>query len=554
MGILALYDTAGIQSFIYRSNRLRDNQGASRLVEECFQVYLCNTIKGLLKKNVFQKIHLEWQSNKENGEADIRFLSEDDMDCEVIYIGGGNALLYLRDIHLYKKLNTEFSRELLREIPGLTVISEMQEIEDTGKPGQFGKDLEKLLKRLQLKKMKGKGNEAVPCLSVTRECSETHKPAVSRDPETQQYISSEIQCKRNRIKDEIKKTRYKEMNALAGREGEKWIAVVHIDGNDMGSNISKLLQGSDYRQGITDMRRFSCQIQELYDRSWGNVLTECGKIIMQSKDGKLKPFQDQSENGGLEVPFRKIYGAGDDLTFVCFGPLAIKAAEIFLRELDKEKKKMDIYPNIDISACAGIVFVKPTYPFFRAYMLAEACCRNAKRKARREREENAHESWMGNYIDFQLVHGNLGSLENLRREDYQVCDNNGEVWDLLMRPYAVIVNGRSTLSMNRCSMDIFYDISRFIQKGGIARSKMKELRDSYYKGEDSVRVSVAEIKRRYGDKLQLLNSMLENRLPLLDKKTYLWTSGEEKKAVLWDALEMMDLYIDVQTEVETDEI
>jgi hypothetical protein len=45
MGILAVYDTVGIQSYIFSSNKLAENVGASKLVADIFGKTLCEVIE-----------------------------------------------------------------------------------------------------------------------------------------------------------------------------------------------------------------------------------------------------------------------------------------------------------------------------------------------------------------------------------------------------------------------------------------------------------------------------------------------------------------------------
>lgn len=505
MGFLALYDTVGIQSFMYDSNRLRDNRGGSLLVEECFLKYLVRAVSKTAKSVV-----LDWKESETPA-----FLLNKDTECEVIYIGGGNAQLYFQNIELYKKVNTEFSKMLLEEIPGITVISEIVEISETS---NYGEVINHLFKKLQMKKQKSRGMDSAPLISVTRECAFTRKPAVALGDDGR-WISDEIAKKRARAFQESVNESYKETDQLAGKEGEQWIATVHIDGNSMGNHINQLLKDTDLQQGIARIRKFSKEIQKIYELSYEEMLEECRKLINNSTDSRLEGYKK-------EPPFRKIYGAGDDLTFICYAPLAIKAAEIFLRKIAANKSEA-----IELSACAGIAYTKPGYPFFKAYMMAEQCCKTAKVKARKVQ---------GSYIDFQIVRGSQTSLANLRKQEYVKTE-----YDLLLRPYAVLTEAQQTnYIMKKDDLEFFYQISRFIaniDRKKIARSKMKALRNAYQMGEKEAKEAIALIKRRYENQLMELEKLIEER-NFNKRVPYISSEG---KVVLWDALEMMDIYIDL---------
>ncbi len=522
MGIVALYDTVSIQSFIYNSNRLRDNRGASLLVEDCFQKYLKMAIRHVVSDET--NIRLEWERKI----APAAFIEDATVKCEIIYIGGGNAQIYFENEDLYRSVNTEFSRLLLAEIPGVTVVSACEKFDTDG---DFGQVVDTLFRKLQMKKMKQRGMVCAPTMSVTRECGYTRKAAVALNREDGSWLSEEIQQKRERSKAETYVELYKEIENLAGEEGEQWAATVHIDGNAMGEHMNALLQNTDFKDGTEAVRKFSADIHRVYQQSYDNMLQKVGSLLEKTTDTRISAQYKE------HLPFRKIYSAGDDVTFVCYGPLAIKAAELYLREIQESSILEVKGEKILLSACAGIAFTKPGYPFYKAYLMAEQCCKNAKTKARKRMEGNC----VGSYMDFQMVKGTQQNLISMRKEEYRM--ENGA--DMLLRPYAVLdVKKKNSYEMKRDDLNFFYQISDFfgekdMKHTGIARSKIKDLRNAYSEGEESAKKAVELIRRRYPEKLQKLERMIHEREAGV-KTPYIDSDG---KVVLWDALEMMDLYI-----------
>lgn len=527
MGILALYDTISIQSFIYSSNRLRDNQGASHLIEQCFSVYLIRAIENLKDNGIFKDISTKWKEDT----ACVAFLDRPELDCEVIYIGGGNALLYLRQENgsTWKKLNTEFSKLLLENVPGVTVVTEILKVDQC--TCSFGKAVDSLFKKLQLKKFRSREMEGAPCMSVTRECSWTKKPAIEQGIDGT-WLSPEIVKKREASQNEIAGEHYKEMGDLAGEKGEQWTAVIHIDGNGMGDNIHYLVKDTDFGTGIRRIREFSIQIQKIYENAYNEMKKECAVRIKGQDEKLLRKYKEEGK-----PPFRKIYGAGDDLTFICYGPLAIPAAEIFLQKLQKIKCIVDSFGVIKMSACAGIAFMKPGYPFSKAYELAERCCVAAKQKARTEAGVTGE--GMGSYIDFQLLYGGLQNLGALRMETERLGATYG--WRFYMRPYKVTDNHNSG------KLSVFYAVSDWIQNSGIARSKWKELRNAYFRGEVQVHDSITRLRRRYKKEMEMLEGILKDQGITLSSETETFVDSDNT-VVLWDALEMMDLYVSLNME------
>jgi hypothetical protein len=88
---------------------------------------------------------------------------------------------------------------------------------------------------------------------------------------------------------------------------------------------------------------------------------------------------------GTQFPFRVLIGAGDDMTAVVRADLAIAFTRSFLEEFESQTASGESAPTLSrvtdgrgFTACAGIAYVKRSYPFSAAYELAESLCRHAK--------------------------------------------------------------------------------------------------------------------------------------------------------------------------------
>ncbi len=83
---VTVLDTTGIQNYVFNSNRLRENIGASQLVHEATDVW----IRSIAQKNIR-------------------------LETEVIYAGGGNALLLFPTIENAIKFTEKLSERILRK-------------------------------------------------------------------------------------------------------------------------------------------------------------------------------------------------------------------------------------------------------------------------------------------------------------------------------------------------------------------------------------------------------------------------------------------------------
>lgn len=467
-GIIALYDITGIQNYVYGSNKLKDNIGASNLVEKCFDCFFVNSIKKFYKEENF----------KINWDQDTEWKYEDDKNLvgEIVYIGGGNALVVFENVEVWKKVNYEFSKMLMIQAPGLKCVTEYEELESN-----FSEVLDKLFKKMSLKKYCYTPPIFTKGLCITKECSITKNPAVINQDG---FLSYEIYMKRENVKSSEGEIDI--IDDLAGEKGDRYIGVVHIDGNNMGKNIEKITKETlqscnDYRQAIKAIREFSILIKESYEKAYESMKKAFDCIIEKSEEYK-RLFLNK-------IPFRKILIKGDDVTYICYGKLAISSVEIFFRELNRIFKENEMTKNLN--ACAGIAFVKPHYPFSSAYEISEECCNSAKAKAK---AINGNEA--GFYLDFHILRG--GMVENLsetRNKIYNVSylehkdEKDFEYYNLLWRPFEILGDKDEKYD--------FESIKKLVEDlRNIPRSKLKDLREAFLFGQEEIEENILMMNRR----------------------------------------------------------
>ena len=106
-----LLEVSSIQQYVFGSNKLKENFGASYLVENIFE-------ENLKKVLDIQNPGLEdldgWKRKPER----ISILDQD-VESEVGYIGGGNALLFFKNKKNAINTGKEWSKDLLVNAPGL---------------------------------------------------------------------------------------------------------------------------------------------------------------------------------------------------------------------------------------------------------------------------------------------------------------------------------------------------------------------------------------------------------------------------------------------------
>jgi hypothetical protein len=116
---LTLVEVTGIQEYIFGSNRLSINIGASALVESVTSEWL---IFALPAPHNLSEQATEIKINDENIESH-------GLRSEVVYRGGGNALILFATRDLAVEFTKKLSRKILIEAPGLQVIFTHQDID-----------------------------------------------------------------------------------------------------------------------------------------------------------------------------------------------------------------------------------------------------------------------------------------------------------------------------------------------------------------------------------------------------------------------------------------
>lgn len=501
--ILAIYDVTGIQEYIFSSSKLSDNAGASIIVGKVLREQLPDILMKVAREEG-KKTALDWDKSK-------KFLFDKDFDLisEVIYIGGGNAIVVYRNIEIYERVNKQLAKSLLETSYTLTMATSFIETDFT----DFGKDRRKLdIKLAKVKEgmLRQKPMGAIP---IVEQDPFTGLPVTvnynKEDCSTLQMLKADMyrtvkgepqQIVRKKLPEGLSFGLYLE-DMVSQRGEDAYMAVIHIDGNGMGQAIrNKVDELKEYNSSVPEMRTLSAKISDMYQDIFCHIVNKISERMV----GDQKRIQ-----------IRPLIMEGDDLTFVCKGEWGIPIAAAFLYLLGKEK-----YLELDFSACAGIALVHNHFPFNIAYEIAEECCHNAKTKRIEVGDQEG-------YLDFQLVRGSY-----TKNGDQPYNATTGESY--AKRPYRIDreinwsgekINVEDDKSYNNFDklMSKLPESTEKEKESTWPRSRLKKLYESYLLGDASVKNTLEEFKSRG----YTLDSLLTT------------VSGD---ASVFDALELMDIY------------
>jgi hypothetical protein len=441
MGCLTVFDVSGIQNYLFKSSKLKENLGASQLVTDLLKKMLPYSIA-----TICDGLKLDCKTDWEEAKKFL-IAKSDNIAAEIVYIGGGNAMVAFSNKDIAREVTKKLSMEIIKKAPGLEFSAAHLETDFK----DFKADRKELLgKKLFIAKNSSIRSSGLLGISITRKCQQTGLPASEPDPDNddnnkknKKYISSEIYSKREAAKNDIfvdlikKKELYQfplDIEKLGQTPGESHIAVIHIDGNNMGACLNEYLASQDdYQNAVKTMRGFSKQVKENYRAAFKEVVGRLEQNIeeqdgtyycIEKKDvqGKIvkKKFElnYDSKTHKAYLPIRPILFEGDDITFVTDARLGLSVAEFFLKEISSKVISINDVPR-PMSACAGIAIVKTRFPFFRAYRLAEELCGSAKRKAKIIAGQDSIPT--GNWLDFHIVQSGITTdLSSIRYQQYNV--------------------------------------------------------------------------------------------------------------------------------------
>jgi len=542
-------DVTGIQGYIFGSNKLRENIGASQLVECAINIWMQAALP--------RKHNLTDSGAIQSGEQWQIELNQELM-AEVVLRGGGNLLLLFRSLADAKAMVGRLSRTLLEAAPGLEIAAAHQEFDwganKTDKIG--GADYQnsvhqQLFAKLNEYKQQRPISTPLLGLSVTLECRATRLPAFgfeSNPPgdEPRRPLSADVLSKlryaemaNERLKSifpSVAASGYRfrsDFDYLGGTEGEQdYIAIVHADANSMGQRFNNVItHHDDNRACLNALRELS---QAVEDAGTHALQATVDRLLLaleqpvqpdQPASQCMREFRDglKKNNGQRFLPFRPIVYGGDDITFVCDGRLGLTLAAAYLEEWERYAAAL---PGGAAYACASAVIVKTHYPFARAYALCEAMCKQVKNTLRQQ--GNPQLSALDWHFSLSSI---SGTIKQIRTREYTV--NNGNAANLVMRPVTLHKYNSNPFGTFWQTWEKFESTVRefaYGERWHRSRNKVKALREPLRAGGPAVE--------------QFRNAYRLPELPELDKSTpILQATGWAGICGYFDAIEALDFYM-----------
>lgn len=359
----------GIQDFIFETNKLKEIVGASEIVEQ-----LCGSAFDKFLKGYGITLNNDNYIIKAAG--NIRLISDkkEVIECIVKYWG--------------KKVE-----ELA---PGVTLSQAVVKVD-----GELTKkEMNSLEQKLKTQRNKGVIPTELASMAVIRS-RRTGKPAVDwsdgKGTNSPRNVGSKKKQSAGSNSDGAPRSLIEKCIPNGAPKGVKhhpfniedivecqdssWLAVIHADGNSLG----KIIQGMSQQltTGGGNLKEAYSEFSRTLDLSTTNAAKKAVGLVCL-KEGVPQNIRGKKAD---KYPFRPVVVGGDDLTIIIRADLALEFTEVFLKAFEEETKnnmaKLVKEFNLHdfehgLTACAGIAFMKSSYPFHYAVELAEQLCGDAK--------------------------------------------------------------------------------------------------------------------------------------------------------------------------------
>lgn len=429
---LILLETSGNQNYIFSTNKLRENVGASELTYHAGTKWVLDVVGEINQTQSFgiwknSELLRDKLTNRNHNPP----IEESDKPVEIIIAASGKAILIAENQGIAKQIITKVTTKALKCAPGIDLCGVYVEFdwqEDS---------IQNAIKEMYRKFEEVHGKYPSPNLRFQRlpiidECSTSGFPASRLNPKNkpislishqkQKYLKESLERIDEILPSEKKKKKIRFVREVGELESNfenlEWLGVVHADGNGLGQIF---LNFGQYLDNKPDSKEFNREYVDKL-RKFSIALDICTEKAFLSA---IEVFEPDSE--GI-IPLLPLILGGDDLTVICDGKFALKFTHLFLREFEAETAKSEhqegIIPAIakkafrigKLSACAGIAIVKPHFPFSVAYELAESLIKQAKNVKKKVLTADS-KPFPCSALEFHIVYDSSGvELESIRKK------------------------------------------------------------------------------------------------------------------------------------------
>jgi hypothetical protein len=490
----------GIQGFIFQTNKLAEIVGASELVESiCTDKFY--EVAGI-------------QSN----------------DPEILMAAAGNIKYFFDDETKCRDFVKMFPKIVMDMAPGITISQAVVPFE-----GNYPKHTEIDWLEIKLKAQRNKVSMPIEtgfmALERARRTGGVAFEEVKDRKGKPQIVDEATYKKLDRVKfkkdNDEEKANEKLFYTFSGLEEVRnkdisfdisditksgknsWIAVIHADGNGLGN----ILQ--NYGRKITENKEFKL-FSDLIQKSTEKACQTAFKKIEKGEKYKY--------------PIRPVVIGGDDVTIIIRADLAFDFTKEFLKAFEQETKNnfkdlktTDLHSGI--TACAGIAYVKESYPLHYALDLAEQLCKDAKKFVKSKELCKEGEMPKSSLAFFRVQDSFVENLEDMKERTLKT----GNGIDFNYGPYLIHKEGNyhNVDDLNK-KLEVLKKEAESKEKSK-AVSKLRQLISASFNDESTMKIMK--------DRMKSVNSEFYRQLEL-DKELIKKNDDSQGKSMLYDLIQL----------------
>lgn len=536
---LCLLDCSAIQQYVFGSNMLKSNAGASHVVTLIYDAWIPEVLAEMYQ-TVFEKTDEHYKSWRQEKWINVLRLEQDpNLQWETGYVGGGNALMLFREQEHAARFIREWTRKLLTRAPGIRPVvarcaTTIDDLRGAGTGIQCAFD------ELAKNKNAYVPSTHLPRHGITAECkiSGLSADVFAQFPDGDlREVSSVSKTKLEYFEDANRALAAKFQSILGdqyefasdtenlgqSKNVENHVAIVHIDGNGVGKMFEEC-------HSLFEKRRLSREVDSLTHEAMEktlNHLLEKMPILKEKEILQWKPpKKGEKQSGKALLPLRPIILNGDDITFICDSRLGFFLAEKFMQAFAAKKVDAPIAHKY-LSSCAGLAIIKTKYPFYRGYLLAEELCRNAKAA---HRKMNDNSSW----LDFHISYTGLSEKVSQIRERKYKSGNDSLVW----RPWKM-TSAEEMEAYSQFKKILRHFLQPESEESAWPKSKIHELAEVLARGTERTKAFLIAMEARglTLPRIKQAENAHKNGWQAINKNGH-----EEMKTPYYDAIEAMPFY------------
>lgn len=422
MPCLSLIETSGNQAYIFGTNKLREQIGASELTYRVGTRWL----GAALGLRAAHDNPVEWRRTLREGNGRLAD------GVEIVVATSGKAILLCDAREQAEKLISDITRRALTEAPGLSVCGAIVDVASRTRHAA-SEAMKALHARFnEHRQALGVQLTRLPMLPLAATCATSGLPAsdFARDELLSAASLAKVKAGPDwsaRVRELLRahgvQTRLSySPDDLEKRFDESYLAVIQADGNGLGQIVLAFDQwldaGEDY---FATLRAFSLELEEATEKAFVAGIGAAAKAAAEERHGI--------------TPIVPLLLGGDDLTVVAGASAALPFLTAFLAAFEQETAARPTLariagkalgaPRLGISA--GVAFVRSHFPFALAHRLAEALMQSAKSvKGKLKNPANGHPYPCSSFDFHVLMDASGGELEAIRRR--RVGNDGCRLW------------------------------------------------------------------------------------------------------------------------------